>query len=225
MASAQARWRGAGAANMSAAIEALRLYTSALAGRQLARLPSAPSASPVLVLRVHQRHVVKARIHFRVLERRSDAELADPVLERRRDPGGHVAAIAVGRARRRVLDLARQLDRDLAGQAAPPEEILERVGQGRDLVLRRVEHLAGDEQDLLRGQEALTLAREFSHPTTLAHAQLFTGLFHQFRREGPETQELAEALIGLAAGQGLPTYLGGVSVLRGWALAEGGHGE
>jgi hypothetical protein len=76
------------------------------------------------------------------------------------------------------------------------------------------------EQALRRGQEALALAREFSHPTTLAHAQLFIGMFHQLRQEGAETQELAEELVRLAAEQGLPTYSAGGSVLRGWALAE-----
>ena len=81
------------------------------------------------------------------------------------------------------------------------------------------------DQALRRSQEALALARELSHPTTLAHAQLLIGQFHQFRRDGSETQELAEALEGLSAEQGLPTYLAGGSVLRGWALAEGGHAE
>jgi predicted ATPase len=36
---------------------------------------------------------------------------------------------------------------------------------------------------------------------------------------------LAEALVRLSAEQGLPTYWAGGSVLRGWALAEGGHAE
>ena len=57
------------------------------------------------------------------------------------------------------------------------------------------------------------------------YAQLAIGLFHQFRRDGAATLELAEALVGLSAEQGLPTYWAGGSVLRGWALAEGGHAE
>jgi predicted ATPase len=64
-----------------------------------------------------------------------------------------------------------------------------------------------------------------SHPTTLAHAQLFISMLHHFRREGPESRELAEALVVLAAGQGLPTYWAVGSALRGWALAEEGHAE
>jgi predicted ATPase len=81
------------------------------------------------------------------------------------------------------------------------------------------------EQALRRSQESLALARELSHPTTLAHAQQMIGMFHHFLRDGAVTKEVADALIGLSAGQGLPTYLTGGSILRGWALAEGGHTE
>src|SRR5262249_13519173 len=78
---------------------------------------------------------------------------------------------------------------------------------------------------LRRSQETLALARELAHPTTLAHAQLFIGMFNQFRRDVSETQEMAEALIRLAAEQGLPTYSAGGSALRGWAQAEGEQAE
>jgi predicted ATPase len=80
-------------------------------------------------------------------------------------------------------------------------------------------------QALERGREALALARELSHPTTLAHAQLFISMMHQFRREAPESRELTEALVGLAAGQGLPTYEAVGLTVQGWALAEEGHTE
>jgi predicted ATPase len=81
------------------------------------------------------------------------------------------------------------------------------------------------DQALRRSQEALTLARELCYPTSLAHARFHIGIFHQFRRDGSETLELAEALYELAVEQGLPTYLAGGSVLRGWALAEQGQAE
>ena len=81
------------------------------------------------------------------------------------------------------------------------------------------------DQALRRSQDAVDLARELSHPTTVAHSLYLSGMLHQFRRERPETQELAEELERLSAEQGLPTYLAGGSALRGWALAEGGHGE
>jgi predicted ATPase len=81
------------------------------------------------------------------------------------------------------------------------------------------------DQALRRSQEALTLARQLSHPTTLAYAHLVIGFFHSARRDGAATLELAEALVQLSAEQGLPTYWATGSVLRGWALAEGGHAE
>jgi predicted ATPase len=79
------------------------------------------------------------------------------------------------------------------------------------------------EQALRRGREALQLARELGHPTSLAHTQLSVSILHQFRRDVSETLELAEALQRLAADQGLLFYLSGGSVLRGWALVERGR--
>ena len=81
------------------------------------------------------------------------------------------------------------------------------------------------EQALQRAQEALVLARELGHPASLAHTQLSVAILHQFRRDVSETLELAEALQGLAADQGLLFYLAGGLVLRGWALVERGRIE
>jgi predicted ATPase len=81
------------------------------------------------------------------------------------------------------------------------------------------------DQALRCSQEAVDLARELSHPTTVAHALVLSGMLRQFRRERPETQELAEELERLSAEHGLPTYLAGGAALRGWALAQGGRGE
>jgi predicted ATPase len=81
------------------------------------------------------------------------------------------------------------------------------------------------DQAVLRSRQALALARELSHPASLVHGLFFIGMFRQFRRDVHETQELAEALQGLVAEQGLRLYLAGGPVLRGWALAERGHEE
>src|SRR5262249_27359674 len=78
------------------------------------------------------------------------------------------------------------------------------------------------EQALQRGQEALALARELGHPTSLAQAQVLVTLLHQWRRDVTETLKLAEALQALAADQGLLFYWVAASVLRGWALVERG---
>ncbi len=81
------------------------------------------------------------------------------------------------------------------------------------------------EQALQRGREALQLALELAHPTSLAHTQLSVSILHQLRRDVSETLELAEALQALAADQGLLFYLAGGLVLRGWALVERGRIE
>jgi predicted ATPase len=81
------------------------------------------------------------------------------------------------------------------------------------------------DQALQRSQEALEQAREFSHPTTVAHALSLSAIFHQFRRDRASTLELAEELESISAEHGLPTYLAGGSALRGWALTAGGSAE
>ena len=81
------------------------------------------------------------------------------------------------------------------------------------------------EQALQRGREALALARELGHPTSLAHTQYLVAVLHQYRRDVTETLELAEELQGLAADQGLLIHLAAASVLRGWALVERGRSE
>jgi predicted ATPase len=85
--------------------------------------------------------------------------------------------------------------------------------------------LGSPDQALQRGREALALARELGHPTSLAHTQLSVAIVHQFRRDVSETLELADELERLAADQGLLFYLAGGLVLKGWALVEQEHGE
>jgi predicted ATPase len=81
------------------------------------------------------------------------------------------------------------------------------------------------EQALQKAQDALALGHALGHPTSLAHAQLSVAILHQFRRDVPETLELAGKLQTLAADQGLLFYLSGATVLRGWALAAQGNGS
>ena len=81
------------------------------------------------------------------------------------------------------------------------------------------------DQALEKSRKSLALARELSHPYSLAWTRLQVGTLHQFRRDSSETQEQAEALQGLSDEQGLPHHLAAGSILRGWALAERGHGE
>jgi TOMM system kinase/cyclase fusion protein len=81
------------------------------------------------------------------------------------------------------------------------------------------------DQALKRSYEALTLARDLSHPHSVAYALHFTVLVHQLRREVQPTLELAEELIRLATEQGFPLWATAATAARAWALAEGGDVE
>ena len=81
------------------------------------------------------------------------------------------------------------------------------------------------DQALARSHEAVTLARELSHPFSLAYALYVAAVFHGLRREGQAAQEGAEALIALCSEQGFSYWLVWGTILRGWALAEQGQGE
>jgi predicted ATPase len=68
--------------------------------------------------------------------------------------------------------------------------------------------------------EALSLARELSHPFSLLHALYFTAQLYQHRREGRLAQEWAEATLTLATEQEDAFFLAHGTIVRGWALAE-----
>jgi predicted ATPase len=55
-------------------------------------------------------------------------------------------------------------------------------------------------------------------------ALYYAARLHQLRREAQATQERAEEAMALATEQGLPLWLAGGMILRGWALAAQGHG-
>jgi predicted ATPase len=76
-----------------------------------------------------------------------------------------------------------------------------------------------------RSQEALTLARELSHPYTLAEALGYATWLRQFRREGSAVREVAETVITLAQEQGFAYWLAQGRMLRGWALTVQGQGR
>jgi predicted ATPase len=79
------------------------------------------------------------------------------------------------------------------------------------------------DQALKRKNEVLTLARELSHPFSLASAFGFAGFLHTLRREGQASQEQAEATMALASEQGFAHWLAHGMIFRGWALAEQGE--
>jgi tetratricopeptide (TPR) repeat protein len=84
-------------------------------------------------------------------------------------------------------------------------------------------HLGYPDQALKRLHDALTLARELSHPFSLALALLYATWLYQLLWEKQAVQEWAEAVITLSTDQGFPMYLALGTTLRGWALAEQGQ--
>jgi len=80
-------------------------------------------------------------------------------------------------------------------------------------------------QALKMSHETFTLARELSHPFSLAVALSWVTMLHQFRREEQTVQERAEAMITLCREKEIAGgSLWGVA-LQGWALAEQRQGE
>jgi TOMM system kinase/cyclase fusion protein len=84
-------------------------------------------------------------------------------------------------------------------------------------------YLGYPEQALQRCHEMLKLARERSHPFSLAHALYFASLLHQHRREVHEARECAEAAIALATEHGFALYVVRGRLQRSWALTEQGQ--
>jgi predicted ATPase len=70
--------------------------------------------------------------------------------------------------------------------------------------------------------EALTLARQLSHPFSLAWALNHTARLHYLRREGQAAQEWIQSQLPLSGEHGFPYWLAVGTILRGWALAEQG---
>ncbi|MBI3799537.1 MAG: hypothetical protein HY268_21530, partial [Deltaproteobacteria bacterium] len=81
------------------------------------------------------------------------------------------------------------------------------------------------DQALKMNREALTLARELSHPFSLVWALVIAAQLHYLNREGAATQEQAEAAITLCTEHGLSQWLVWGSIYRGCALVEQGRGE
>jgi predicted ATPase len=82
------------------------------------------------------------------------------------------------------------------------------------------------DQALKKSHEALSLARDFPHPFSLAYAFSFAAAWlYNLRREGHAAQEWAEAAITLSTEHGFALIGAAGTWLRGWALAEQGQRE
>ncbi|WP_245319976.1 adenylate/guanylate cyclase domain-containing protein [Bradyrhizobium sp. LMTR 3] len=80
------------------------------------------------------------------------------------------------------------------------------------------------QQALAMAREAVSMARELSHPFSLVLALVFAGMIYQHRREAEPALEQAEAAIAVCAEHGIAPHLAAAgSILRGWAIAERGQ--
>jgi predicted ATPase len=84
-------------------------------------------------------------------------------------------------------------------------------------------HRGYAEQALQLCQEAVTLARQLSHPLSLAIALHFTGTVYQFRREPQAAQELVAEATQLAREQGFPFWEASGMIVWGWTRAMQGE--
>src|SRR5713101_5675561 len=86
-------------------------------------------------------------------------------------------------------------------------------------------HLGYPDQALESIHEALTLSQELSHPYTRVFALFLAAWVHQYRREGPAAQALAESMMALCEEYGFPFWLAEGAIFRGSALVEQGQLE
>jgi DNA-binding winged helix-turn-helix (wHTH) protein/predicted ATPase len=70
-----------------------------------------------------------------------------------------------------------------------------------------------------KADEALSLARDLSHPLTHGVALAYATMLHQLCRNPERVASLAETTIGLCREHGFPYYLAWAEVLRGWSHA------
>lgn len=88
---------------------------------------------------------------------------------------------------------------------------------------RALWHLGYPDQAVQCGYQALALARELSHPVSLALALNSAVALHHWRGEWPAAQELGEKLLTLAQQQAFPHWAGWGMLMRGEILARQGQ--
>ncbi|MGB7292193.1 MAG: adenylate/guanylate cyclase domain-containing protein [Thermodesulfobacteriota bacterium] len=78
------------------------------------------------------------------------------------------------------------------------------------------------DQAIRKSNEAMSLAKEQSHPYSIAIAHVFSSCLHQFRRESDLTKVHADKLIEISTEQGFPQWLALGNIMRGWAVIDQG---
>jgi predicted ATPase len=81
------------------------------------------------------------------------------------------------------------------------------------------------DQSLTKGNEALSLARNISHPFSLGYAMIAVVMVHVQRQESLVAREQAEHTIAFCREQGFSFFLAAGQIARGWALAHEGQKE
>ncbi|MFG3595376.1 AAA family ATPase [Bradyrhizobium sp. RDI18] len=80
------------------------------------------------------------------------------------------------------------------------------------------------EQALAAAREAVSMARELSHPFSLVLALVFAAMIYQHRREAEPAREQAEAAVAVCAEHGIAPHLEAAGrIFRGWAIAVRGQ--
>ncbi len=80
------------------------------------------------------------------------------------------------------------------------------------------------DQALQRSHDAITLAHDLAHASSVVLALNWEAMVHQHRREPHRTRQQAEAAIAIATAELTPWLAWGMA-LRGWAMAEQGQTE
>jgi class 3 adenylate cyclase/tetratricopeptide (TPR) repeat protein len=86
-------------------------------------------------------------------------------------------------------------------------------------------HLGYLNRALKAAEQALSLAREVSHPFSIALALAYLAMLHQFRREPEAALKTAEEARGLCQEYRFDYYRAWSSLVRAWAIAEQGRIE
>src|SRR5262249_45326881 len=75
-----------------------------------------------------------------------------------------------------------------------------------------------------RSREALSMSHHLLQPSSQALALHFSSIFHQLRREPRAVLACADLCIAISAEQGFNFWNANATMMRGWALSEGGFG-
>ncbi len=170
----------------------------------------------------------------RLTEARQVGEQLINLAEHLHDDGlsmqAHIA-LGVTLAYRGVFSMAStHLDSALALYDASQHRSLSQMYGGHDpqvYCLANQSHvlwrLGFPDQALAKSNDALALARQLSHPNTLAYALNFAGVIHGLRREIYVVETLMEEQIDLATVHSLALWQATGNIMQGWALSEQGQ--